>query len=101
MHNFPPSSLLPIDPLEGEFSIRTAEILRVIEEQGEEIAVICFGAVQYYSGQWFDMEAITKAGQAKVSSPSPACSTRPAQTLSAPVHPWFRAASLDSIVLTL
>lgn len=66
LHDYPPSSLLPVHPLPGEFTIRTDEILRIIEEEGESIAVICFGAVQYYSGEWFDMKAITKAGRAKV-----------------------------------
>ncbi|BGP17631.1 hypothetical protein JCM10213_001282 [Rhodosporidiobolus nylandii] len=65
LHDFPPSSLLPVFPREGEYTIRTEDILRIIEEEGDSIAVICFGAVQYYSGEWFDMEAITKAGQAK------------------------------------
>jgi len=53
-------------PREGEYTIRTEDILKVIEEEGDSIAVICFGAVQYYSGEWFDMEKITAAGQAKV-----------------------------------
>lgn len=66
LHDYPPSSLLPVFPREGEHTIRTDDILRIIEDEGDSIAVICFGAVQYYSGEWFDMEAITKAGQAKV-----------------------------------
>ncbi|GAA5963018.1 hypothetical protein JCM8115_002591 [Rhodotorula mucilaginosa] len=65
LHDYPPSSLLPVYPREGEHAIRTEDILRIIEEEGDSIAVICFGAVQYYSGQWFDMEAITTAGRAK------------------------------------
>ncbi|GAA5972065.1 hypothetical protein JCM11641_002481 [Rhodosporidiobolus odoratus] len=65
LHDFPPSSLLPVYPREGAYTFRTEDILRVIEEEGDSIAVICFGAVQYYSGEWFDMEAITKAGRAK------------------------------------
>lgn len=54
-------------PREGEHIIRTEDILKIIEEEGDSIAVICFGAVQYYSGEWFEMEIITKAGHAKVS----------------------------------
>lgn len=67
MHDYSPESLLPVYPRDGEHSIRTEDILQIIEEEGDSIAVICFGAVQYYSGQWFHMEAITKAGHAKVS----------------------------------
>lgn len=66
LHDYPSSSLLRVDPLPGEYTIRTEEILKLIEEEGETIAIICFGAVQYYSGEFFDMEAITKAGHAKV-----------------------------------
>lgn len=57
-------------PREGEFTIRTEDLLDLIEREGDSIAVICFGAVQYYSGEWFAMEEITKAGHAKVSRPS-------------------------------
>ena len=81
LHDYSPSSLLPVYPREGEHAIRTEDILRIIEEQGDSIAVICFGAVQYYSGQWFDMEAITKAGRAKVRG---VCSGR--ASISAPLN---------------
>ncbi len=64
---FSPDSLLPVFPREGEFVIRTEDILDLIEKEGDSIAVICFGAVQYYSAEWFEMEKITKAGHAKVS----------------------------------
>lgn len=66
IHDYPPSSLLPVDPLPGEYTLRTEEILKIIEEQGDSIAIICFGAIQYYSGEFFDLEKITKAGHAKV-----------------------------------
>jgi hypothetical protein len=67
LHDYPPTSLLAVDPRPGEYTIRTDDILKVIEEEGDSIAIICFGAVQYYSGEWFDMEKITKAGHEKVS----------------------------------
>ena len=65
---FSPQSLLPVFPREGEFVIRTEDILDLIAAEGDSIAVICFGAVQYYSAEWFEMEKITKAGHAKVST---------------------------------
>ncbi|SCV70382.1 BQ2448_1776 [Microbotryum intermedium] len=65
MRGLASSSLLPMDPRPHEYTLRTEDILQMIEEQGDSIAIICFGAVQYYSGQWFDMETITKAGHAK------------------------------------
>lgn len=68
LRDFSPDSLLRVNPRDGEYVIRTEDILRIIEEEGDSIAVICFGAVQYYSAEFFDMEAITRAGHAKVSS---------------------------------
>jgi kynureninase len=66
LREFAPSSLLRVNPREGEYVIRTQDILDIIEREGDSIAIICFGAVQYYSAEYFDMEAITKAGHAKV-----------------------------------
>lgn len=36
---------------------------QVIKEQGSSISVVCLSGVQYYTGQKFDMEQITKAAQ--------------------------------------
>lgn len=46
--------------------MRTEDILEVIEKEGDSIAVILFSAVHFYTGQLFNIPAITKAGQAKV-----------------------------------
>lgn len=50
----------------GEETLRTEDILRVIEEQGDSIAVVMLSGVQYYTGQLFNMAAITAAGHRKV-----------------------------------
>lgn len=53
-------------PWQGETLLRTEDILSMIEAEGDSIAVVCFSGVQYYTGQYFEIEKITKAGQAKV-----------------------------------
>lgn len=56
---------------QGEFTLRTEDILRVIEEQGDSIAVVMLSGVQYYTGQLFHMAAITAAAQKKVTGQRP------------------------------
>uniref|UniRef100_A0A8V0Y1E8 Kynureninase n=1 Tax=Gallus gallus TaxID=9031 RepID=A0A8V0Y1E8_CHICK len=58
-------SMLMLRPREGEETLRIEDILAVIEEEGDSIAVILFSGVQYYTGQLFDIPRITKAGQKK------------------------------------
>ncbi|MNI43530.1 Kynureninase [compost metagenome] len=42
--------------------MRTADILAQIAENADEIALVLFGGINYFTGQWYDMPAITKAG---------------------------------------
>ena len=58
-------ALITIAPRDGEKTLRTQDILDVIEREGDKTAVVMLSGVQYYTGQLFDMEAITKAGHAK------------------------------------
>uniref|UniRef100_A0A3Q2PZV0 Kynureninase n=1 Tax=Fundulus heteroclitus TaxID=8078 RepID=A0A3Q2PZV0_FUNHE len=44
---------------------RTEDILDIIEKEGDSIAVVMFAGVQFYTGQLFEMDAITKAGHRK------------------------------------
>ena len=65
-HGFDPStSLLELTPREGESCIRDEEIESLIEREGDSIALILLGGVNYATGQAFDMEAVTKAGHRK------------------------------------
>ncbi len=57
----PTTALIELAPRKGEFTLRTADILQAIEENKEQIALVIFGAVQYYSGQFFEIKKITKA----------------------------------------
>ncbi|AIN99333.1 kynureninase, putative [Leishmania panamensis] len=45
--------------------IPTEAFLSVIEKRGDETAVLVVSAVQYLTGQWFDIPAIVKAARAK------------------------------------
>ena len=49
---------------EGETTVRTEDIEAMIAERGEEIAVVMFSGIQYYTGQLFQMGRITKAAHA-------------------------------------
>jgi kynureninase len=55
--------LIELTPREGENCLRTEEIEKVIEDNGDEIALVLLGGVNYYTGQAFDMQRITEAGQ--------------------------------------
>lgn len=65
-HGFnPEADLIQLEARAGESFLRTEDILEVIERQGEEIALVMMGGVQYLTGQAFDMESITKAAHQK------------------------------------
>ncbi|MFK7934518.1 MAG: kynureninase, partial [Saprospiraceae bacterium] len=57
--------MIELKAREGEVLLRMEDITQVIEEQGDEIALIMLGNTNYYTGQYFDMPAITKLGHAK------------------------------------
>ncbi len=62
-HGYDPSeAIIEVKPKEGEYTLQTADIIEAIHENGDEIALVLFGGVNYFTGQWFDMPAITKAG---------------------------------------
>jgi kynureninase len=65
-HGFDPGrSLIELKPRTGETFIRTEDIEDVIETDGESIALVLLGGVNYYSGQAFEMARIARAGHAK------------------------------------
>ncbi len=54
--------LIKLTPRANETTLRTEDILQTIRENGDEIALILLGGVNYYTGQAFDFEAITRVG---------------------------------------
>jgi len=61
-HGFDPKdAVITLKPREGEETLREADILQAIETHGSELALVLFGAVQYYTGQFFNLGKITAA----------------------------------------
>ena len=62
-HGFDPAdAIIEVKPRDGEYTLRTEDIVKMIEDNADEIALVLFGGINYFTGQWFDMPAITKAG---------------------------------------
>ncbi|HCL06418.1 MAG TPA: kynureninase, partial [Chitinophagaceae bacterium] len=57
----PHDAIIEIAPRAGEKLLRTEDILQSIQEHGNSLAMTLFGGINYYTGQLFDMAAITKA----------------------------------------
>lgn len=61
-HGFDPDeAIIEVSPREGEFTIREEDILLAIDKHADELALVFFGGVNYFTGQLFDMERLTKA----------------------------------------
>ncbi|KAK3735680.1 hypothetical protein QZH41_011989 [Actinostola sp. cb2023] len=58
-------SIIEVFPRKGEDTLRLEDILKVIEEEGDSIALVMFSGIQYFTGQLFDIKAITEAAQKK------------------------------------
>jgi len=54
-------ALVEIAPREGEETLRTEDIVATIEKHKNELCLVMMGGLQYYTGQFFDLESITKA----------------------------------------
>ena len=62
-HGFKPEdAIIELAPRDGEQTLRTEDIVEVIQQQGNELALVMMSGVQYFSGQLFDMKAITETG---------------------------------------
>ena len=61
----PKEAVIELKPRNGENTLRTEDIEEFLEKEGEQVALVMLGGVNYYTGQAFEMNRITAAGHAK------------------------------------
>jgi kynureninase len=59
----PGECIIEVLPRPGEVTLRTEDILEKIDEYKDELALIMFSAVNYYTGQYFELKKITAAAR--------------------------------------
>jgi kynureninase len=59
----PTNALVLASPRKGEFTIRTEDIVDLIDKNAAELAVVMIAGVNFFTGQLFDIPTITKAAQ--------------------------------------
>jgi kynureninase len=57
----PQDGLILTRPRKGEFTIRTEDILDLIDKNADQLAVVIFGGANFFTGQLFDIKKITAA----------------------------------------
>ncbi len=64
-HGFEPDdAIIEVSPREGEWLIREEDILAAITANADEVALVFFGGVNYFTGQLFNMRKLTEAAHA-------------------------------------
>lgn len=61
----PEAAIIELTPRHGESILHTDDILNVIEKEGDKVALIMLGDVNYLTGQAFEVEKIVKAARKK------------------------------------
>lgn len=61
-HGFDPDkTVVMLKAREGEYLLRTEDIISAIEKEGASLATVMLGAVNYYTGQFLDLKRIADA----------------------------------------
>ncbi|NIL94325.1 MAG: kynureninase [Woeseiaceae bacterium] len=64
-HGFDPEdAIIEVAPRDGERLIREEDILDTINSHADEVALVFFGGVNYFTGQLFNMQRLTEAAHA-------------------------------------
>jgi kynureninase len=59
----PKDALVLARPRKGEFTVRTEDVVDLIEKNADQLAVVLIAGVNFFTGQLFDIPTITKAAQ--------------------------------------
>lgn len=59
----PKNALVLASPRKNEFTVRTEDVVDLIEKNRDSLAIVWLAGVNFFTGQLFDMPAITKAAQ--------------------------------------
>ena len=59
----PKDALVLARPRKGEFANRTEDIVGLIEKHADQLALVMFAGINFFTGQLFDVENITAAAQ--------------------------------------
>jgi kynureninase len=66
MHGFDPhDALVSVQPRAGEQTIREEDIEAILDQRGEEIALVLWNGVNFFTGQWFDLPRLTELAHRK------------------------------------
>src|SRR5437868_5905778 len=60
----PAEALILSGPREGGFAVRTEDIVETIDKNANQLALVLIGAVNFFTGQCFDIERIASAARA-------------------------------------
>jgi kynureninase len=65
-HGFDPEEgLVEWKPRKGEELLQIEDLEKILEEHGDEIALLLIGGVNYYTGQFLDLKRIAQIGHSK------------------------------------
>ncbi|MGH3170687.1 MAG: kynureninase, partial [Trebonia sp.] len=57
----PDEAVIRLKPRPGEAALRTSDVVTFLRDNSKKLALVLLGAVNYYTGEFFDMDPITEA----------------------------------------
>ncbi len=57
-------AIVEVHPKKGEYNLNIDDIVSTIQQHANETALVLFGGINYYTGQFYNLQEITKAAHA-------------------------------------